>query len=240
MTAAHRRRNGPDDPPLRFRPAATMRRRPGGDPPRRPSLAQTGASATSASSTASGPVAGRNALPAPVGRAAPERTSTDVVRIAAGTPPGHVRTAAGTDAEVAPDPRFGHLPPEWEPPARDALARLGHAVLRVPDGRGCGWCGVARSTRWDAVEQLVWRDGTAAWLCDACHRRWRWGRCHKGGAWRPMMGAQYLDLPYEQIPLDLYVKLEATTLKAYVEQHPDAVGGNDQPWEHLNHETRAT
>lgn len=118
-----------------------------------------------------------------------------------------------------------------------ALARVPDGLTRAPGGRGCAWCGVARSVRWRG-SPWQWPgpcgQRAQAHLCADCHRRWRWGRCDRGEPWRPMAAAEYLGLPYEPIPLELWVRLQRTTLRSYMEQHPDAAVGNDQRWAHLN------
>src|SRR5262245_52577766 len=80
------------------------------------------------------------------------------------------------------------LGPGWPVRARQALEHLREQTAS-PSHTGCAWCGVACSRHWHGW-RYPWPDGTTAYLCDDCWRRYRSSRADRHGYWREQMAAE--------------------------------------------------
>jgi len=127
--------------------------------------------------------------------------------------------------------RWEHVPADFAERGRDALAqvRARRALRRSSGGRGCSWCGQARSTSWTECP-LRWGEGRGAprgAICGEC-LPWakRAGVFSGSSQWREHLLAACLDLRKASMGLHF-------DLRAYFETSPPDPSGSSERWAYL-------
>lgn len=119
------------------------------------------------------------------------RDATDSDAHAVGIP-GYARLGIGLPYENRNTGKNQRPPRSWEHVTDDIRgdwnARISHyrhsGPGKSPNGRGCGWCGIARTTTWYVFKPAQWPDGEQVHLCGHCWAiydisrpldpEWRW------------------------------------------------------------------
>lgn len=144
------------------------------------------------------------------------------------------RWLTGWPSEEGTTTRWAHVDPRARDQAATLVAKLRDTGAKPnATGRGCAWCGIARSETWT---QAPWswsrsRDAPRCALCEQCAPLVQRSGAYSGNDWRPHLLAAITGMRRPSWDFDLGVL-------AFFESGPADLAGTRERWGYLG-ETRA-